>query len=312
MASNPSFKQHCPHCQVALLLRDPSWIGKTVECPKCKTRFVVQDPAKPGKETLIQKDKQAVRQTAEGSPPVGDRITAKPKAGIPVADDCVTAELPVPDQLRVGLEPLYASGAIPGSTGGRGVRRKKAKAEEGGVNLSIIITPMLDMAFQLLAFFIMTYHPSALEGHIDGNLLPPSKIAIKGPTPTPDNAPPVDIEPDTKDVIVVQVKAVKRGQTEGKKGEGEPSQILLKRPEDGANATIIVDSDQDLETGLKNLHDALKTIQGKGTAKANINIEADSDLKHQYFIRVYDVCKAANFQNVGFIAPPDAMTGKKD
>jgi biopolymer transport protein ExbD len=29
---------------------------------------------------------------------------------------------------------------------------------------SIFITPMLDMAFQLMTFFIMTYHPSALEG----------------------------------------------------------------------------------------------------------------------------------------------------
>ena len=39
-----------------------------------------------------------------------------------------------------------------------------------GPNLNPIITPMLDMAFQLMAFFIMTYHPSALEGHIDGKL----------------------------------------------------------------------------------------------------------------------------------------------
>ena len=42
-----------------------------------------------------------------------------------------------------------------------------------GVNLGLIITPMLDMSFQILAFFIMTYHPSALEGNIDGKLLPP-------------------------------------------------------------------------------------------------------------------------------------------
>src|SRR5947209_1976009 len=36
------------------------------------------------------------------------------------------------------------------------------------------ITPMLDMAFQLLTFFIMTYHPSQLEGQVD--LLLPSKV----------------------------------------------------------------------------------------------------------------------------------------
>ena len=49
-----------------------------------------------------------------------------------------------------------------------------------GINLSLIITPMLDMSFQLLAFFIMTYHPSALEGHIPGSLVPPEDFAKKG------------------------------------------------------------------------------------------------------------------------------------
>ena len=32
-----------------------------------------------------------------------------------------------------------------------------------GVNLGLIITPMLDMAFQLMAFFIMTFQPLSEE-----------------------------------------------------------------------------------------------------------------------------------------------------
>src|SRR5438477_9504059 len=40
--------------------------------------------------------------------------------------------------------------------------------EDQGVDMPI--TPMLDMAFQLLMFFILTYHPSALEGHMDLSL----------------------------------------------------------------------------------------------------------------------------------------------
>ena len=35
------------------------------------------------------------------------------------------------------------------------------------------ITPMLDMAFQLLTFFILTYHPMPSEGQFLMNLLPP-------------------------------------------------------------------------------------------------------------------------------------------
>src|SRR5262245_55976659 len=68
-------------------------------------------------------------------------------------------------------------------TGGRpGVKdlmRKRPSVPSAmtGVQMGLIITPMLDMSFQILSFFVMTYHPSALEGHIDGNLLPPKDVA---------------------------------------------------------------------------------------------------------------------------------------
>ena len=69
--------------------------------------------------------------------------------------------------------------------------RKRPEHTAPEVDLGIIITPMLDMAFQLLAFFVMTYHQSALEGHIDGNLLPPAKVAVKDPAkPLEKDAPP--------------------------------------------------------------------------------------------------------------------------
>lgn len=49
-------------------------------------------------------------------------------------------------------------------------KKKKKKAEE----ISIPITPMLDMAFQLLTFFILTFHPMPSEGQFSMNLLPAS------------------------------------------------------------------------------------------------------------------------------------------
>lgn len=45
---------------------------------------------------------------------------------------------------------------------------KRQKTED----VEIPITPMLDMAFQLLTFFILTYHPSPTEGQFSMNLLP--------------------------------------------------------------------------------------------------------------------------------------------
>jgi biopolymer transport protein ExbD len=41
-----------------------------------------------------------------------------------------------------------------------------------GMEIEIPITPMLDMAFQLLTFFILTYRPAPTEGQFSMNLLP--------------------------------------------------------------------------------------------------------------------------------------------
>src|SRR5438552_9514771 len=88
-----------------------------------------------------------------------------------------------------------------------------------GVQLGLIITPMLDMAFQILAFFIMTYHPSALEGHIPGSLVPPDNFAKKGPKdpsiPNPEEAlsvPEDQLLPDLKEAISVTLKSIAKGQ----------------------------------------------------------------------------------------------------
>jgi biopolymer transport protein ExbD len=44
-----------------------------------------------------------------------------------------------------------------------------------GLEIEIPITPMLDMAFQLLTFFILTYRPAPTEGQFSMNLLPAQK-----------------------------------------------------------------------------------------------------------------------------------------
>lgn len=179
----------------------------------------------------------------------------------------------------------------------------------GGVALGLIITPMLDMSFQLMAFFIMTYHPSALEGHIDGNLLPPTLIATSNKDKKSEQMdfPAVDQEPELQDVLLVVVKSVAKGQTEGQRFDGEPSRIMLKRPENPTPSTIS-DTDSTLPEGLKKLTAELKKETG---AKANIKIEGDGDLKHQYLMQVYDACKQAGYANISFVAPGRDRPGEK-
>lgn len=53
-------------------------------------------------------------------------------------------------------------------------RRKKHREHE---EVSLNLAAMLDMAFQLLAFFILTFKPAPVEGQINLNLPPPAPIA---------------------------------------------------------------------------------------------------------------------------------------
>src|ERR1700681_756958 len=68
------------------------------------------------------------------------------------------------------------------------MRKKRKPMEEVEINLPI--TPMLDMSFQLLTFFIFTYHPSALEGQMEMNLPREAPAAAKNTA---------DIQPSTSD-----------------------------------------------------------------------------------------------------------------
>ena len=182
---------------------------------------------------------------------------------------------------------------------------KKLSHEDvgGGLQLSLIITPFLDFAFQLLAFFIMTYNPSALEGHIDGTLVPPSETATKSKVPVEMTELPPDSDPDLAEALLVKVKAVAKGQQEKGRFDGQPSRIELSRP-GNPEAKTVTDTEDTLDDGLKKLEAELKQVlKEPGAIKTSIKLEGDHDLKHMYMMRVYDVCKQAGYRNISFVAP---------
>lgn len=53
----------------------------------------------------------------------------------------------------------------------------KRKKRKGSENVELNLAAMLDMAFQLLAFFILTFKPSPIEGQINLKLPPPKPVA---------------------------------------------------------------------------------------------------------------------------------------
>lgn len=195
-----------------------------------------------------------------------------------------------------------------------------------GVNLGIIITPMLDMAFQLMAFFIMTYHPSSLEGHFDLTLVPP-KLEQNAPVPRENKFETMpNSEPVAEDIIIVSIKSVKDGQTQGSRTGGDADFIRLYRPQDTDPVTITVEEksfvttkeDQDdpalaafVHTLKKELVPKLKEFLDNPTnSNANIKIEPDAKLKHKYAMAAYDTCKQAGFQAIQFVRPSGTRTEK--
>src|SRR6188508_2896804 len=54
------------------------------------------------------------------------------------------------------------------------MRRKRKRRQQGDVELNL--AAMLDMAFQLLAFFILTFKPAPVEGQILLRMPPPQAI----------------------------------------------------------------------------------------------------------------------------------------
>src|SRR5439155_4930811 len=84
------------------------------------------------------------------------------------------------------------------------VTRTRDRGIEPDVNQ--VITPMLDLAFQVLLFFIMTYHPSQLE---EGQMNLTLPDAAQAQAAKPDEARPdmsMPGEPEMPSEITVLVK----------------------------------------------------------------------------------------------------------
>jgi biopolymer transport protein ExbD len=195
--------------------------------------------------------------------------------------------------------------------------RKKKPEGSQGVQLGLIITPMLDMSFQILAFFIMTYNPSALEGHIPGSLVPPENYAKKSKdaNPMPDVETPSisedELDPALQEAITVKAKVILKGQEIGSRTEGMLGQIFVKTVLD-TEATLVADTDVTIDVAVKKLEEKLVSMAPKGggkdakseKSKMHLKIAAEGELRQQYVLMLYDAAKKAGYLNISFVPPP--------
>lgn len=166
----------------------------------------------------------------------------------------------------------------------------RKRKHDPGPEVELPITPMLDMAFQLLTFFIFTYHPSALEGQMELNLPGAGEAKAKDAKDV-DPTKISDQEIEAPSQVIVMIKTQRDGVNDGAIG-----QITV----DGLTKNNVKD--------LKELTEFLQRLKAKDelTNKESVRIQADGTLKWSHVVEVMDACKRAGFTNVGFSPPPDA------
>ena len=155
--------------------------------------------------------------------------------------------------------------------------RKHGRNVEPPVEVTLPITAMLDMSFQLLSFFILTFHPMPTEGQLSVNLpkIDASEAPEKDPTPPEDK----------KDEYTIAVNS---------SADGGVSNISLKGPS----------GSQDIKN-LAELLDQLKAIAPPAGKKreegVSITIESADDLKYARLIDLMDLCKRAGYETVNLM-----------
>jgi biopolymer transport protein ExbD len=141
--------------------------------------------------------------------------------------------------------------------------RKRRKQEDVALNLAA----MLDMAFQLLTFFILTFKPAPMEGQIDLRLPPPQAIT-GGKAQAGENTKNTDPVEGVNSLIISIFPTAGGGISQLAIGEG----------------TIPGNS-------LTQLEARLKTVLADPTSPFDqIIVQVGSGLHYENLMKVIDVC----------------------
>lgn len=173
--------------------------------------------------------------------------------------------------------------------------RKRRHDSPPSPGVDIPITPMLDLAFQVLLFFIFTYHPSQLEVQLDLALPEDAEaMAMAKDKSKADPNQSSDFELPAEVTVVLRAR-----NDEGQ--AGQLSQITVQEIQ--GNHDLVRPSKREdypvaLRAYLKKIRDGLKNSK-------DIKIQAETTLKYRVVIDIMDMCTQAGFTNIGFARPPD-------
>ena len=151
--------------------------------------------------------------------------------------------------------------------------------------IALPITPMLDMTFQLLFFFIMNFNPADLEGQMEASLPAQDEPGCRLYKEHREDDLRKDVLPEFPIEFSVEVRS---------RLEGGGISALSVRGADGKSVPIA-----DLDALAKHLA-AQRAASNNAEA---IEIRADARLSIEHLMKVIDTCKGAGFTNTALLSP---------
>jgi biopolymer transport protein ExbD len=148
-------------------------------------------------------------------------------------------------------------------------RSKRRKRSSDGVELNV--TAMLDMAFQLLAFFILTWKPDIIEDTVA------MRLPKAEPLKSKENPAPAKVDPNSTPTIQLESLTVSIDSTP----EGKIKSILLDNAEPARDL---------VDLGAK-MQRKLTAAGAKGeNGIEQVILEIAPRLEVQELMRIFDVC----------------------
>jgi biopolymer transport protein ExbD len=155
-------------------------------------------------------------------------------------------------------------------------QRKKKRDKPVETDINRVVTPMLDMTFQILFYFVINFKPPIAEGQIDLNL-PPLEVG-------PSDASTIDSDDKADEYrITVYSQAGGIDFMTFKVKSFEPEELPVK-------------------SMLESLRAKLKSIPKPTKGKPPvIKIECDKNLKYSELMDLMNICREENFKDVGIM-----------
>lgn len=182
----------------------------------------------------------------------------------------------------------------------------RRRGDEPVPDIVLPITPLLDMAFQLLTFFIFTYHPSAMEGQM--------ALTLPTETDTAKKDEPIKIDHQPKDELpepVIELTILVKPSDQGGENPYTVEENTLRTPMADIDAlktylkTLFARRKDAIDAEVKSIQAPEKREQERKEkiAKIGVKVHPTDKVKWGEVVKVMDAARAAGFVSVAFAKP---------